>query len=65
MYSVCTLARAETMEVAANFDAQFPGFERLRLQNLLRPKLAPEDSLWLLPQDTGGNGMFVVGWTRR
>jgi 16S rRNA (cytosine967-C5)-methyltransferase len=65
MYSVCTLARAETMEVAANFDAEFPGFERLRLQNLLRPKLAPEDSLWLLPQDTGGNGMFVVGWTRR
>jgi 16S rRNA (cytosine967-C5)-methyltransferase len=64
IYSVCTLARAETVDVTTDFESHFPEFKRLHLQNPLLPNGAPEDALWLLPQDTGGNGMFVVGWTR-
>lgn len=64
IYSVCTLARAETIDVAGDFEARFPEFKRLPLRNPLAANCAPQDLLWLAPQDTGGNGMVVVGWTR-
>ena len=68
IYAVCTLTRAETSEVAADFNARLEAeFEPMELpglpagQNLLGP--APSITIW--PQDLGGNGMFIAGWRRK
>jgi 16S rRNA (cytosine967-C5)-methyltransferase len=63
VYSVCTLTRAETVEVAAGFEKEFPGFEKLPLSNPVKPGAESEWPLWLWP-DHGGNGMFVSAWRR-
>lgn len=64
-YSVCTLTRAETTEVADAFTAQHPEFEPLALKNPFRSDSAPAPQLTLWPQDTGGNGMFVAAWRKK
>ncbi len=64
IYSVCTLARAETNAVAAAFESEFPGFAPLPLANPFDPAAPPAARLWLWPQQTGGNGMFVAMWRR-
>jgi len=64
IYSVCTLTRAETSEVVADFNAKFAAeFEPLELpgQSFFPP--APAITIW--PQDLGGNGMFIAGWQRK
>lgn len=63
VYAVCTLTRAETGEVAAAFETEFPQFRKVPLVNPLRPEVASQDSLWLWPKD-GGNGMFIAAWQR-
>lgn len=63
IYSVCTLTRAETTEVTASFEEQFPQFTSQLLTNPLKPESTPTKHLWLWPQD-GGNGMFVAAWRR-
>ena len=65
IYSVCTLTQAETEKVAQDFSAAFPDFEPLPLTNLFAPALPPAHPLWLWPQDTQGNGMFVAAWLRK
>jgi len=68
IFSVCTLARAETTEVVANFNAKFSAeFEPMVFpeikgsQSLLTS--APTKTIW--PQDLDGNGMFIAGWRRK
>jgi 16S rRNA (cytosine967-C5)-methyltransferase len=68
IFSVCTLTRAETTEVVADFNAKFAAeFEPMELpeisgsQSLLTS--APTKTIW--PQDLGGNGMFIAGWRRK
>jgi 16S rRNA (cytosine967-C5)-methyltransferase len=63
VYAVCTLTRAETIEVAAEFEKEFPEFKELPLLNPLKPRAESEWPLWLWPED-GGNGMFVSAWCR-
>jgi 16S rRNA (cytosine967-C5)-methyltransferase len=65
VYSVCTLTRAETVEVADTISQQFPDLEPLPLKNPLEPDETAEGSLWLWPQDVSGNGMFIRGWRKR
>ena len=65
IYSVCTLTRAETEAVTQDFPAAFPDFEPLPLTNLFAPILPATHPLWLWPQDTLGNGMFVAAWRRK
>jgi 16S rRNA (cytosine967-C5)-methyltransferase len=65
VYAACTLTRAETIEVAEAFSKQFPEFEPLLLPNPLDESAAAQGSMWLWPQKTGGNGMFVAAWKRR
>ena len=65
VYSVCTLSRAETTEVADAFAAAHPEFEPVPLVNPFQPDTAAVHPLCLWPQDTGGNGMFVAAWRRR
>jgi 16S rRNA (cytosine967-C5)-methyltransferase len=64
IYSVCTLARSETSEVAEEFSKSHPEFMPLPLVNPFQPSAPPSAQLWLWPQDTGGNGMFVAAWRR-
>ena len=68
IFSVCTLTRAETTEVVADFNAKFAAeFEPLEFpiisesQSLLTS--AATKMIW--PQDLGGNGMFIAGWRRK
>ncbi|MEO8428410.1 MAG: RsmB/NOP family class I SAM-dependent RNA methyltransferase [Verrucomicrobiota bacterium] len=65
IYVACTLTRAETVDVAARVEKQFPELSRLSLRNPLKPSEPPQNQLWLWPQDGGGNGMFVAAWQRR
>jgi len=68
IFSVCTLTRSETAEVVADFTAKFANeFEPMEL-----PKISPSPSLqasaatiYIWPQDLGGNGMFIAGWRRK
>jgi 16S rRNA (cytosine967-C5)-methyltransferase len=64
IYSVCTLTRAETEEVAAAFQGAHPEFTPLPLLNPFRPSAPAQPQLLLWPQDTGGGGMFIAGWQR-
>lgn len=65
VYSVCSLTRSETVEVAKEFARLGSDFSPLLLKNPLVPT-APDDlNLWLYPHQFGGNGMFISAWTRR
>ena len=64
VYSVCTLTRAETSGVAAEFSKAHPEFTMLPLTNPFQPLATASPKLLLWPQDTGGNGMFVASWWR-
>jgi len=65
IYSVCTLARAETTEVAEEFSKNHPEFEPLPRPNPLAEKSTASAQHWLLPHDVNGNGMFIALWHRR
>jgi 16S rRNA (cytosine967-C5)-methyltransferase len=62
VYAVCTLTRAETVEVAADFERAVPNFKSMQLANPLKPGAGPQSLTWLWPQQSGGNGMFVAAW---
>jgi 16S rRNA (cytosine967-C5)-methyltransferase len=57
VYAVCTLPRKETSELATRFERNVPGFERLEAPGTRHG--------FLLPELTGGNGMFVAVWRRK
>ncbi len=64
VYSVCTLTRSETSAVAEAVSAHVPSLAELPLINPWRPAELPKPQLWLWPQETSGNGMFVAAWTK-
>ncbi len=64
IYSVCTLTRNETIDVAAHFEKAFPEFEPMNLVNPLASRES-RAQLWLWPQHCHGNGMFICGWRRK
>jgi len=64
VYSVCTLARAETVETCDDFRERYPNFEPLPVQNPFQSGSTPVSKLWLLPQESGGNGMFIAAWKK-
>ena len=68
IYSVCSLARSETEDVAADFNTKFRAeFEPMGLPHISECHSlltsAPAITIW--PQDLGSNGMFVAGWRRK
>ena len=65
VYSVCTLTRSETTEVAEAFGKQFPDFTPLAVLNPLKPEAPASPQVWIWPQDSGGNGMFIAAWQRK
>lgn len=69
IFAVCTLTRAETTGVVESFSAAHPEFEPLELP-LLRDEVAKlgikgQPTLFIWPQEFGGNGMFVGAWRKR
>jgi len=65
VYAVCTLARAETEEVASSFESAFPEFEPLPAPSPFTRTAEPQSRHWFWPQTHGGNGMFVALWRRK
>lgn len=65
LYSVCSLARSETLKVVEAFKARAPEFVPLGLANPLNPGATPAGQLTLWPQRFGGNGMFIAAWVRK
>jgi 16S rRNA (cytosine967-C5)-methyltransferase len=67
IFSVCTLSRAETTEVAETFNASQPDFEPLILPELkLNGRVAPGAASYTIwSPDLDGNGMFIAGWRRK
>jgi 16S rRNA (cytosine967-C5)-methyltransferase len=67
VYSVCTLTRRETTDVAAAFAAAHPDFEPAPLAAPALPDpsggAASLSLLW--PQVINANGMFISAWRRR
>jgi 16S rRNA (cytosine967-C5)-methyltransferase len=61
IYSACTLARAETSVIVKTFNHS--DFEPLPISNPLVAESNASSQTWLLPQQFGGNGMFVAAWT--
>jgi 16S rRNA (cytosine967-C5)-methyltransferase len=64
IYSVCTLTRAETVEVADHLDQTLQGFEPMPMPDLVDPANPPAPRRWIRPQDFGCNGMFIAAWKR-
>ena len=62
IYAVCTLTRAETDQAADEFERTVPGFESLPVTHPLTGVAAERGRVWLRPEETGGNGMFVAVW---
>jgi 16S rRNA (cytosine967-C5)-methyltransferase len=65
VYSVCTLTRAETRDVAEAFEKQFPEFEPCPVPDPFAPTSPAQSRHWLWPQGTGGGGMFASIWLRK
>jgi 16S rRNA (cytosine967-C5)-methyltransferase len=63
VYSVCTLSRDETLEVAKYFQDQRPDFQPLEGTNPFQPS-ETANQFTFGPQDSGGNGMFVSCWRK-
>lgn len=61
IYSVCTLSRDETVSVAEFFESERKDFQPLKRTNPFQPSETASQFLFG-PQDSGGNGMFVLGW---
>jgi 16S rRNA (cytosine967-C5)-methyltransferase len=64
VYAVCTLTRAETAEVVAAFQAQFPDFKPLSVPDPFGVIPEPSAQHRFQPYERGGNGMFVALWQR-
>jgi 16S rRNA (cytosine967-C5)-methyltransferase len=63
IYSVCTLARAETFEVTTFFQATHASFTAIPIENPAKPGIRSE-TVELLPQEMHANAMFVAAWKR-
>jgi 16S rRNA (cytosine967-C5)-methyltransferase len=69
LYSVCTLTRSETTEVASAFTAEHPEFEpEARIQPVTPLAQAAGNegaAVFLRPDALDANGMFVAVWRRK
>jgi len=64
IYSVCTLTRAETGGVVEIIGKQFPELKPLPMVNPLAPDKPAGNQLWIWPQSSRGNGMFIAAWRK-
>lgn len=64
VYSVCTLARAETTAIADAFTAAHPDFESTPVFPSSQLS-ALNSQLFLSPHELNANGMFIAAWRRK
>jgi 16S rRNA (cytosine967-C5)-methyltransferase len=66
VYVVCTLTRAETAGVVADFNDKFAAeFEPLALTKPWDQQSPAAATMTIWPQELGGNGMFIAAWQRK
>jgi 16S rRNA (cytosine967-C5)-methyltransferase len=63
VYSVCTLTRSETTEVAQSFTRDHTEFEPAGVFPV--EGLVSGAQIFLWPHEIDANGMFIAAWTRR
>jgi 16S rRNA (cytosine967-C5)-methyltransferase len=63
IYSACTLARAETSKVVEALKQQST-LQSVAITNPLNSESQPSSQIYILPQQSAGNGMYVAAWTR-
>jgi 16S rRNA (cytosine967-C5)-methyltransferase len=67
IFSVCTLSKAETVEVVEDFNSRLAAeFEPMELPVIVpggQQTAATTKTIW--PSDLDGNGMFIAGWRRK
>ncbi len=64
IYSVCTLARSETTEVARRFLEKTPEFRPLQINNPFDRRQNATGELLLQLEANCGNGMYIGAWTK-
>lgn len=76
VYSVCTLARAETSDIVEKFGQRHPEFRLepfsapaeflagARSKNASLPVTPQPGVIWVRPEDWQANGMFIAQWRR-
>jgi 16S rRNA (cytosine967-C5)-methyltransferase len=64
IYSVCTLTRAETIDLASAFQANQNSLEALAFSNPAFPSATP-GQVKLRPEESHSIGMFIAGWKKR
>jgi 16S rRNA (cytosine967-C5)-methyltransferase len=62
VYSVCTLTRSETADVANAFTAAHPDFEAV---NVFANPPTPASQVSLWPHELNANGMFIATWRKK
>jgi 16S rRNA (cytosine967-C5)-methyltransferase len=67
IFSVCTLSKAETVEVVEQFNATQPEFEPMMFPEVVPGNRAftSAATVTIWPSDLDGNGMFIAGWRRK
>ena len=65
IYSVCTMTRAETIDLAHAFEERCHDFERAKIANPLASSETRQNELWLSSGEAAGNGMFIAAWHKR
>jgi 16S rRNA (cytosine967-C5)-methyltransferase len=67
IFSVCTLSKAETVEVVEQFNASQSEFEPMMLPEIKGSQtlITSDATKTIWPSDLGGNGMFIAGWRRK
>jgi 16S rRNA (cytosine967-C5)-methyltransferase len=65
VYSVCTLARSETIGAADDLQRQLTAFQPASVSPPLAGETTALGRSTFLPQQAGGNGMFVAVWQRQ
>jgi 16S rRNA (cytosine967-C5)-methyltransferase len=63
VYSVCTLTRSETTDVAEAITASVPGLQSIPLRHPITRQESP--AIWIWPQQFDSNGMFIAAWQLR
>ncbi|MCX7819331.1 MAG: RsmB/NOP family class I SAM-dependent RNA methyltransferase [Kiritimatiellae bacterium] len=64
VYAVCSLTRAETLEITSWFEREHPRFEREPGLHPLQSGGGPEPAMWVWPWMGPGTGMYAVRWRR-
>jgi 16S rRNA (cytosine967-C5)-methyltransferase len=64
IYSVCTLTRAETVEVQQEITRRFADLQPLHLKNPMDTNQSSAETVLIRPQEVDGNGMFICGWQK-